>query len=582
MPKIRKEYENQNGTMTLKGSMPVFDSNNDINLLNNINIPGAIVKEGSGSAYTQQLQSKSGTIALLGDIPTISGTNDGTNWTAITINNSTYSIPAGGVGSINWGDIGGTLASQTDLYNELNNRLQFYTLQVSDIAGISGSVYTFTADFRSKVASKKYRIEIPAGFIANDVAWYAYPTGMTVGEAAEETTNYYTYLATFSAYVYKFIIQDKNGILTLNTTTGVGPASDEYSFSAEENHLGIWSEDKGTVGDLYGRPLNGNALIGGNSLYPSDDANQFLINRSDAIIGATTVSADFVEKSALLYYKQLSGATYSYLPLATQSWVSSQGYITSSALNGYATEIYVGSAISALTYVSVGAASATHTHTYSEVGALSAATYIPAISVNPTTTTKTLTGLTLDGVSYAIATGGSPVWGSITGTLSNQTDLQNALNNKLDSTALNGYATESWVLSKNYITSAALNGYATETYVSSQISALTYSSVGALSAATHIPTDPVNPDWSATTGLSSILNKPNLGTAAFSEASAFASTSHAHNEYVPFDGGIMTGRLVAQNNITYTTAQVRNIILSTSEPTSNDGNNGDIWIVYKE
>ena len=47
-------------------------------------------------------------------------------------------------------------------------------------------------------------------------------------------------------------------------------------------------------------------------------------------------------------------------------------------------------------------------------------------------------------------------------------------------------------------------------------------------------------------------------------------------------GDTMTGQLVAQNNVAYSTAQVRNIILSTSEPTDSDGANGDIWIVYKE
>lgn len=56
----------------------------------------------------------------------------------------------------------------------------------------------------------------------------------------------------------------------------------------------------------------------------------------------------------------------------------------------------------------------------------------------------------------------------------------------------------------------------------------------------------------------------------------------ARNTKVDKSGDTMTGQLVAQNNIAYSTAQVRNIILSTSEPTSNDGANGDIWIVYKE
>lgn len=43
-------------------------------------------------------------------------------------------------------------------------------------------------------------------------------------------------------------------------------------------------------------------------------------------------------------------------------------------------------------------------------------------------------------------------------------------------------------------------------------------------------------------------------------------------------GGTMTGALVAQNNTNYTTKQVRNIIISTADPSG--GGNGDIWIRY--
>lgn len=42
-------------------------------------------------------------------------------------------------------------------------------------------------------------------------------------------------------------------------------------------------------------------------------------------------------------------------------------------------------------------------------------------------------------------------------------------------------------------------------------------------------TTPVNADWSATTGLSSILNKPNLGTAATVAIDTFAAASHTHD-----------------------------------------------------
>lgn len=52
------------------------------------------------------------------------------------------------------------------------------------------------------------------------------------------------------------------------------------------------------------------------------------------------------------------------------------------------------------------------------------------------------------------------------------------------------------------------------------------------------------------------------------------------NNAVPKSGGALTGELVAQSNSNYTTKQVRNIILSTSDPNSSDGDNGDIWIKY--
>lgn len=59
---------------------------------------------------------------------------------------------------------------------------------------------------------------------------------------------------------------------------------------------------------------------------------------------------------------------------------------------------------------------------------------------------------------------------------------------------------------------------------------------------------------------------------------AFVQT--AVSDKVDVTGDTMTGILTAQNNTSYTTKQVRNVFLSTAEPTSADGANGDIWIVY--
>ena len=51
-------------------------------------------------SYTIQLPAKDGIMALTSDIPdAVSGTNDGTNWTSLTIGSTTKAIPAGGSGS---------------------------------------------------------------------------------------------------------------------------------------------------------------------------------------------------------------------------------------------------------------------------------------------------------------------------------------------------------------------------------------------------------------------------------------------------------------------------------------------------
>lgn len=59
-----------------------------------------------------------------------------------------------------------------------------------------------------------------------------------------------------------------------------------------------------------------------------------------------------------------------------------------------------------------------------------------------------------------------------------------------------------------------------------------------------------------------------------------ATAQTAANNALPKSGGILTGIVAAQSNTDYTTKQIRNVILSTSEPTSSDGANGDIWIKY--
>jgi len=57
------------------------------------------------------------------------------------------------------------------------------------------------------------------------------------------------------------------------------------------------------------------------------------------------------------------------------------------------------------------------------------------------------------------------------------------------------------------------------------------------------------------------------------------NTAHGVNTRMPIAGGTFTGVVTAQSNTSYMTRQVRNIILSTVDPSG--GSNGDIWIKYE-
>ena len=98
----------------------------------------------------------------------------------------------------------------------------------------------------------------------------------------------------------------------------------------------------------------------------------------------------------------------------------------------------------------------------------------------------------------------------------------------------------------------------------------------------------VNADWNASSGDAQILNKPtipdavtvvdNLTSTSTTSALSANQGKVLQDGKVDVSGETMTGALVAQNNTNYTTAQMRNIILSTGD--ASGGGNGDIWIKY--
>lgn len=82
------------------------------------------------------------------------------------------------------------------------------------------------------------------------------------------------------------------------------------------------------------------------------------------------------------------------------------------------------------------------------------------------------------------------------------------------------------------------------------------------------------------TAVSSIATlKTSVKTLETKVSNHTTSISTLESEKLSKSGGTMTGALIAQSNDDYVVAQVRNIILSTEDPTG--GNPGDIWIKYK-
>ena len=75
-------------------------------------------------------------------------------------------------------------------------------------------------------------------------------------------------------------------------------------------------------------------------------------------------------------------------------------------------------------------------------------------------------------------------------------------------------------------------------------------------------------------------NTDDITTNAQNISTLQSNVSELQSGKVSKSGDTMAGALVAQNNTNYSVAQVRNIIISTSDPSG--GNSGDIWIKYVE
>lgn len=160
-----------------------------------------------------------------------------------------------------------------------------------------------------------------------------------------------------------------------------------------------------------------------------------LTNDSGFITGIT--SSDVI---TALTYTPYNGAT------------NPNGYITSSALSGYATETWVGQQgyITGITSSDVTTALGYTPYNSSNPNGYITSADLPTVN-NATITftqggttkgTITLNQSTNQTIALDAGSSGGGTWGSITGTLSDQTDLQNALNAKLNTSDVTEYTAQ--------------------------------------------------------------------------------------------------------------------------------------------
>lgn len=266
-------------------------------------------------------------------------------------------------------------------------------------------------------------------------------------------------------------------------------------------------------------------------------------------------------------------------------------YPGASILNGYATESWVTTQLGS--YLTISSAAINYYPLTSN----------PSGFISDAPSDGTIYGRK-DG-SWVTASAGGAVWGSVTGYLPDQTDLQNALDAKYDASnpagfitsgALSGYATESWVQSQGYLTSVppvvltnlttSVNWDAYDTTSTLFIDGLIVTdgfTSARLNFGATLPNQPNNGDfWFDGTnfrygqGGAKTLASQNWVTSNFypllSNPAGYI-TSSALTGYAQLSGATFTGKVVT--TATATSAPV-NIAVATTAPTTTVA--GDIWV----
>nr|DAF97038.1 MAG TPA: Head fiber protein [Siphoviridae sp. ctg6c78] len=262
------------------------------------------------------------------------------------------------------------------------------------------------------------------------------------------------------------------------------------------------------------------------------------------------------------------------VPTKVSELTNDSGYLTSVPV----TSVNSKTGAVSLTASDVGAAPSSHTHNYAGSSSAGGAA-TSANKVNKSMTVK-LNGGTTEGTNQFTFDGSAAKSVNITPSgigaaasshthsylpLSGGT-LTGDLTVGSSAVRANGYIEGTWL--KTTAATSKAGNFATidgDGWIYYRTPAETLADIGAASASHN---------HSASNITSGTISIARGGTGAANASSALSNLGA-----VPKSGGTMTGPLVAQTNTSYTTAQMRNVIISTADPSG--GNNGDIWLKYE-
>ena len=323
----------------------------------------------------------SGTGALVMNVQSFEGSGTYSSWVV----NVGGTVP---LETVEWGEVLGTLGDQTDLATALNAKLETSTA-ASTYAALAGANFTgLVGTVASTTASAGLRV--PHGVA---------PTTPVNGDIWTTTGNI--------QWRRNGGTQSLPNLGTSNTFSGGAKQTVSHSTTTAGFNIGPVASDPSTL-------VNGDV---------------------------------WHNLTSLKLRARVNGVSEN---IALESWVSSQGYITSSALTPYLTKAdnlaSVASVSEARDNLGLGSLSSP---TFSGVTAQGSGANVANLTPTSLSLTHATSGtFTIQpsvGITFPDATvqttaytggAGSVAWGSITGTLSSQTDLQTALNGKRNTSGI--------------------------------------------------------------------------------------------------------------------------------------------------